>query len=165
MKNFAALALVGLTVSSLTIGSTIGKESAIAQQTETQPSIQQPTEPPSLRSVNPNIALDGNWVLRWRLSGINHQARLSMNGNFGRMTVNARMPNGNLIAAEQRMTLTPTQNGFVLQGSRPTYPGSRRPVPNYNADTFRIQPVGRRSELRVTNCSSGSCVPVSMRKY
>lgn len=163
MKNFAALALVGLTVSSLAIGSTIGKESAIAQQPETQPSIQQPTIRPY--SVNPNVALDGNWVLRWRLSGINHQARLSMNGNFGTMTVNARMPNGNLIAAQQRMTLTPTGNGFVLQGSRPTYPGSRRPVPNYNADTFRIQPVGRRSELRVTNCSSGSCVPVSMRKY
>ncbi|MFB2894511.1 hypothetical protein ACE1CI_16500 [Aerosakkonemataceae cyanobacterium BLCC-F50] len=161
MKNIAALALVGLTVSSLGIGSTIVKENAIAQE---QPSIQQPSSQPSIRSVNPNVALDGNWRLQWRLSGINHQARLSMDGNFGTMTVNARMPNGNLIAAEERMTLTPTQNGFILQGSNPTYPGSRRPVPNYNADTFRIQPVGR-NQLRVTNCSSGSCVPVSMRKY
>lgn len=160
MKNFAALALVGLTVSSLAIGSTIGKESAIAQE---KPSIQQPSSQPSIRSVNPNVALDGNWRLQWRLSGINHQARLSMDGNFGTMTVNARMPNGNLIAAEERMTLTPTQNGFILQGSRPTYPGSRRPVPNYNADTFRIQSIGR-NQLRVTNCSSGFCVPVSMRK-
>ncbi|MFB2879714.1 hypothetical protein [Floridanema aerugineum] len=160
MKNFAALALVGLAASSLAIGSTIGKESAIAQQ----PSIREPNAQPSVRSVNPNVALDGNWVLQWRLSGINHQARLSMNGNFGRMRVNARMPNGNLIAAEERMTLTPTRNGFILQGSRPTYPGSRRPVPNYNADTFRIQPV-ERNQLRVTNCSSGFCVPVSMRKY
>lgn len=151
MKKFATLALVSLAASSLAIGSTIVKESAIAQQ-------------PSIRSVNPNVALDGNWDLRWRVSGINHQGRLSMNGNFGTMRVNARMPNGNLIAAEQRMTLTPTQNGFILRGSRPTYPGSRRPVPNYNADTFRIQPVGR-GQLRATNCSSGFCVPVSMRKY
>ncbi|MFB2935191.1 hypothetical protein ACE1B6_07920 [Aerosakkonemataceae cyanobacterium BLCC-F154] len=162
MKKFAALALVGLAASTLAIGSTISKESAIAQQPETQRSIQQPTIRPY--SVNPNVALDGNWILRWRLSGITHQARLSMNGNFGRMRVNARMPNGNLIAAEQRMTLTPTRNGFILRGSRPTYPGSRRPVPNYNADAFRIQPVGR-NQLRVTNCSSGFCVPVSMRKY
>ncbi|MFB2834296.1 hypothetical protein [Floridanema evergladense] len=157
MKNIAALALVGLTVSALGIGSTIVKENAIAQQ----PTAEQTIRP---YSVNPNVALDGNWRLQWGLSGINHRARLSMDGNFGRMTVNARMPNGNLIAAEQRMTLTPTRNGFILRGSRPTYPGSNRPVPNYNADTFRIQPIGR-NQLRVTNCSSGFCVPVSMRRY
>ncbi|HEY9301134.1 MAG TPA: hypothetical protein VIQ31_33200 [Phormidium sp.] len=151
MKKFATLALVSLAASCLAIGSTVVKESAIAQQ-------------PSIRSVNPNVALDGNWRLQWRLSGINHQARLSMDGNFGRMTVNARMPNGNLIAAEDRMTLTPTRNGFILQGSRPTYPGSKKSVPNYNADTFRIQPLGN-GRLRVTNCSSGFCVPVTMRKF
>lgn len=150
MKRLATLALVGLAASSLVIGSAVVQESAIAQQ-------------PSIRSVNPNVALDGNWRLQWRVSGINHQARLSMNGNFGTMRVNARMPNGNLIAAEQRMTLTPTQNGFILRGSRPTYPGTNRRVPNYNPDTFRIQPVGR-NQLRVTNCSSGFCVPVNMRR-
>ncbi|XWK86397.1 MAG: hypothetical protein U7127_19530 [Phormidium sp.] len=150
MKQLATLALVGLAASSLVIGSVVVQETAIAQQ-------------PTIRSVNPNVALDGNWSLQWRVSGINHQARLSMNGNFGRMIVNARMPNGRVINAEQRMTLTPTQDGFILRGSRPTYPGSNRPVPNYNPDTFRIQPVGR-NQLRVTNCSSGTCVPVSMTR-
>jgi hypothetical protein len=159
MKNFTTFALASLAASTLVIGSTIVKETAIAQ-----PSIRQPSAQPSIRSVNPNVAMDGNWQLQWRLSGINHQGRLFMNGNFGRMTVNARMPNGRLIAAEQRMTLTPTRDGFILRGSRPTYPGSNRPVPNYNADTFRIQPIGR-NQLRVSNCSSGSCVPVSMRKF
>jgi len=160
MKNFAALALVGLTVSSLAIGSTIVKESAIAQQ----PTVHPDRDRYERYRANPHVALDGNWQLQWRSNGINHRARLSMNGNFGKMTVNARMPNGNLIAAEQRMTLTPTKNGFILEGSEPTYPGSNKPVPNYNADTFRIQPLGD-VNLKVTNCSSDSCIPVSMRKY
>ncbi|MFB2935190.1 hypothetical protein ACE1B6_07915 [Aerosakkonemataceae cyanobacterium BLCC-F154] len=150
MKKLVTLALVGLAASSLVISSAVVQETAIAQQ-------------PSIRSVNPNVALDGNWRLQWRVSGINHQARLSMNGNYGRMIVNARMPNGRVINAEQRMTLTPTRDGFILRGSRPTYPGTNRRVPNYNPDTFRIQPVGR-NQLRVTNCSSGVCVPVNMRR-
>lgn len=150
MKKLATLALVGLAASSLVFGTTIVQQNAIAQQ-------------PSIRSVNPNVALDGNWRLQWRVSGINHQARLSMNGNYGRMIVTARMPNGRVITAEQRMTLRPTANGFILRGSRPTIPGTNRLVPNYNPDVFRIQVVGR-NQLRVTNCSSGFCVPVNMRK-
>ncbi len=134
MKNFVTLALVGLATSSLFIGSAIVKESAIAE--ESTPGL-------TLYSTNANVALDGNWLLEWSVSGIYHRARLSMDGNFGTMIVDARMPNGNLIAAEERIILTPTENGLILRASTPTYPGSSQPVPNYNADTFRIQSVRR----------------------
>lgn len=152
IQKFARLGLIALAATSLSaVSATALKAPAAAQQ-------------PTIQSIDPNVALDGNWNLEWRLSGIRHQARLSMNGNFGTMLVNVRLPNGRLIATQQRMTLTPNSNGFILRGSTPTYPGTKTPFPNYNPDVFQIQPTHRGS-LNVTNCSSGSCVPVTMRSF
>ncbi|HAZ44730.1 MAG TPA: hypothetical protein DDW76_34865 [Cyanobacteria bacterium UBA11369] len=150
LKKLATFGLMALAATSLSMMSNTGfSPPAVAQQIRPY-------------SVDPNIALDGDWTLSWRSNGITHRARLSMDGNFGTMVVNARLPNGRLISAQQRMTLTPTSNGFILRGSRPTYPGSRTPHPNYNPDVFRIQP-NRSSSLNVRNCSGGFCVPVTMR--
>lgn len=150
IQNFTRLGLIALAATSLSaIGATALRAPAAAQQ-------------PAVQSINPNVALDGHWNLEWRLSGIRHQARLSMDGNFGTMIVNVRLPNGRLVATQQRMTLTPNANGFMLRGSTPTYPGTKTPFPNYNPDVFQIRPT-QRGSLNVTNCSSGSCVPVTMR--
>lgn len=150
IQKLTKLSLIALAATSLsTIAATSLRVPVAAQQ-------------PTIRSINPNVALDGNWNLEWRLSGITHRARLSMDGNFGTMIVNVRLPNGKLIATQQRMTLTPDSNGFMLRGSTPTYPGSKTPFPNYNSDVFQIQQ-NHNGSLDVTNCSSGFCVPVKMR--
>jgi hypothetical protein len=150
IQKLARFGLIALAATSLSVvGATALRVPATAQQ-------------PSIRSINPNVALDGHWNLEWRLSGIRHRARLSMNGNFGTMIVNVRLPNGKLIATQQTMTLTPNSDGFMLRGSTPTYPGTKTPFPNYNPDVFQIQQTHHGS-LDVTNCSSGSCVAVTMR--
>jgi hypothetical protein len=150
IQKFTSLGLIALVATSLSIvGTTAVSIPAMAQQIRPY-------------SINPNVALDGNWGMTWRVSGVTHRARLSMNGNFGTMIVNVRLPNGQLVAVEEEMTLTPTANGFVLRGSTPTYPGSSTPIPNYNPDVFRIRPANN-GRLNVTNCSSGFCVPVTMR--
>ncbi|MFB2979170.1 hypothetical protein [Microseira sp. BLCC-F43] len=150
LKKLTAFGLMTLAATSLSmISTTAFSVPAVAQQIRP-------------RIANPNIALEGDWTLFWRSNGITHRARLSMDGNFGTMVVNVRLPNGRLIAAQQRMTLTPTSNGFILRGSRPTYPGTRTPNPNYEPDEFEIHPT-RSSSLNVRNCSAGFCVPVTMR--
>jgi hypothetical protein len=150
IQKLTRFGLIALAATSLSVVSaTALRVPAVAQQ-------------PSIRSINPNVALDGHWNLEWRLSGIRHRARLSMNGNFGTMIVNVRLPNGKLIATQQTMTLTPKSDGFMLRGNTPTYPGTKTPFPNYNPDVFQIRPTHHGS-LDVTNCSSGSCVPVTMR--
>lgn len=146
LTRFGLIALAATSLSA--VSATALKVPATAQQ-------------PSIRSINPNVALDGHWNLEWRVSGIRHRARLSMDGNFGTMIVNVRLRNGKLVATEQRMTLTPNSHGFILRGSTPTYPGTKTPFPNYNRDVFQIRPTDSGS-LNVTNCSSGSCVPVTM---
>jgi hypothetical protein len=151
LQQLKTFSLVALTATSLgMMAATTSPTPAVAQQI-------------GRYSIDPNIALDGDWRLSWRSNGIIHRAQLSMDGNFGTMFVNARLPNGRLIAVQERMRLTPTSRGFVLRGSRPTYPGTGTPHPSYNPDVFQIRPISG-SSLNVTNCSGGFCVPVSMRR-
>ncbi len=110
-----------------------------------------------------NSAFDGYWRLRWRdRGGLVHRGRLFMNGNFGKLIVNVRLPNGRLIAAEQEMTLISSRNQYILRGVSSTYPGTNHPNPDYIPDTFEIRPYGH--SLSVKNCSFAGCYRVNMNR-
>ena len=146
------LSLAVLATTSLSVITTAWNKPAVA------------AEQPRIFSVAPGVAnnaLNGNWRLSWRYDGIPHNAWLHMDGNYGNMTVNAILPNGRRIVAQEAMRLIPDGNGFILSGSNPVYPGSWRRDYDYNPDSFRIWE-NNNGSLIVSDCSSGACVPVSI---
>lgn len=153
MNNWKKITL-GIVLASCVCGSI---ESVVAQE----------DTPINERSIDPgavNSAFDGNWRLRWRdRGGLLHNGRLFMDGNFGTLIVNVRLPNGRLISAQQEMTLISQRDKYILRGFSPTYPGSTIPNRDYRPDTFEIRQYGYNS-LSVKNCSSGDCYPVDMSR-
>ncbi|MGK7919398.1 MAG: hypothetical protein AB4080_05255 [Trichodesmium sp.] len=124
-------------------------------------------EPNKGYSVSPDVineGMNGTWNLQWKVNGWLHKGRLKMDGNFGTMIVNVTGPNGRKVYAEQQMNMVPDRNGYILQGSRPTYPGSYAINPNYQPDSFYVES-GHRGSWKMRNCSDyHGCIPVRMTR-
>ncbi len=154
LNKIIRLGLVALTATSLSFATIAPAKVAFAEQIET-------------KSVSPGVineGMNGTWNLRWRVNGWLHRGRLRMKGNFGTMIVNVTGPNGRRVHAEQQMNMVPNRNGYTLQGSRPTYPGSHRINRDYKPDSFYVKS-SYRDSWKMRNCSDYSgCVPVRMRR-
>ncbi|MDY7003667.1 MAG: hypothetical protein SWX82_06810 [Cyanobacteriota bacterium] len=154
LNKIISLSLVSLTATSLSFATIIPTKVAFA-------------EPIQQRSVSPgpiNEGMNGVWNLQWRVNGWLHRGRLRMDGNFGTMIVNVTGPNGRKVYAEQQMNMVPDTNGYTLQGSKPTYPGSNQINPDYQPDTFYVKSDGNIG-WRMENCSNyHGCIPVNITK-
>ncbi|NES69227.1 MAG: hypothetical protein F6K24_30350 [Okeania sp. SIO2D1] len=154
LNKIISLGLVALTATSLSFATIIPMKVAFA-------------EPIQQKSVSPDVineGMNGVWNLQWRVNGWLHRGRLRMDGNFGTMIVNVTGPNGRKVYAEQQMNMVPDANGYTLQGSRPTYPGSNAINRAYQPDTFYVES-GHRGNWQMRNCSDYSgCIPVTMTR-
>ncbi len=154
LNKIVSFSLVALTATSLSFATIIPAKVAFA-------------EPIRPRSVTPGVineGMNGTWNLRWKVNGWLHRGRLRMDGNFGTMIVNVTGPNGRRVYAEQKMSMIPNRNGYILQGSRPTYPGSNARNRNYQPDNFYVES-GYRGSWKMRNCSDyHGCIPVRMTR-
>ncbi|MEM1169952.1 MAG: hypothetical protein AAGJ08_12950 [Cyanobacteria bacterium P01_H01_bin.35] len=153
LNKIVRLGLVALTATSLSFGTIIPAKVGFAQPTQ--------------KSVNPDVineGINGTWNLQWKVNGWLHRGRLRMDGNFGTMIVNVTGPNGRRVYAEQQMNIVPDRNGYILQGSRPTYPGSDAINRNYQPDSFYIES-DYYGSWKMRNCSDyHGCIPVRMTR-
>ena len=153
LKNIARLGLV-IAVTSLSFATITPTQVTLAE------SIEQ-------RSVSPDVinqGMNGTWNLQWKVNGWLHKGNLKMDGNFGTMIVNVTGPNGKKVYAQQKINMVPNRNGYILKGSRPTYPGTNARNPNYQPDTFQVKS-DYRGNWQMKNCSDyHGCLPVRMRK-
>ncbi|NET40522.1 hypothetical protein [Okeania sp. SIO2B3] len=154
LNKIISLSLVALTATSLSFATIIPTKVAFA-------------EPRQSKSVSPglmNEGMNGVWNLQWRVNGWLHRGRLRMDGNFGTMIVNVTGPNGRKVYAEQQMNMVPDTNGYTLQGSRPTYPGSNKINPDYKPDNFYVE-WDNYGNLEMRNCTDyHDCIPVKITK-
>ena len=154
LNKIVSFGLVGVTATFLSIVTITPAKIAFA-------------EPIRQRSVTPGVineGMNGTWNLRWKVNGWLHKGRLKMDGNFGTMIVNVTGPNGRRIYAQQQMNMVPNANGYILKGSRPTYPGSNARNRNYQPDTFQVES-DYRGNWKMRNCSDyHGCLPVRMKK-
>ncbi|NET26206.1 hypothetical protein [Okeania sp. SIO1I7] len=153
LNKIISLSLVSLTATSLSFATVTPAKVAFAQS--------------GGRSVSPdtiNTGMNGTWNLDWKVNGWLHRGRLTINGNFGTIIVNATPPNGQTVHAKQEISIVPDQNGYTLQGSTPTYPGSNQINPKYQPDTFYVKSDGN-GGWRMENCSNyHGCIRVNMTK-
>ncbi len=153
LNKAVSLSLVALTATSLSFARLTPAKVAFAQRT--------------YRSVSPdaiNTGMNGTWNLQWKVNGWLHRGRLRMDGNFGTMVVNVTGPNGRRVYAEQQMNMVPNRNGYILQGSRPTYPGSNAINRDYQPDSFYVES-DYRGSWKMRNCSDyHGCIPVRMTR-
>ncbi len=149
-----SFSLVALTATSLSFATITPVKVAFAQRTP------QPMIIPDVI----NEGMNGTWNLRWKVNGWLHRGRLRMDGNFGTMVVNVTGPNGRRVYAEQQISMVPNRNGYILQGSRPTYPGSNAINRDYQADSFYVES-GDDGSWKMKNCSDYyGCIRVSMKR-
>jgi len=145
-----SISLVVLTATSLSFATIIPAKVAFAQSGYS-------VSPPAI-----NQGMTGTWNLKWRVNGWLHRGRLTIKDNFGSLIVNATAPNGRTVHAEQKIALKPVADGYILEGSKPTYPGSNMENPNYAGDTFYVQSDGGIGWI-MQNCSNyHGCLPVNM---
>ncbi len=153
LNKIVRLSLVALTATSLSFATITPAKVALAQPTQ--------------KSVSPDVineGMNGTWNLQWKVNGWLHRGRLRMDGNFGTMIVNVTGPNGRRVYAEQQINMVPNRNGYILQGSKPTYPGTDAINRNYQPDSFYVES-GYRGNWRMRNCSDyHGCIPVRMTR-
>ncbi len=151
LNKAVSFSLVALTATSLSFATVTSGKFAFAQSRG--------------RSVSPpamSRGMTGTWYLEWTVNGWLHRGRLTIQDNFGSLIVNTTPPNGQTIHAEQKIALKPVVDGYTLEGSKPTYPGSNMENPNYSRDTFNVKPNGIGGWI-MENCSNYyGCVPVNM---
>ncbi len=152
LNKIVGFGLLALTTTCLSFATIVTIKFAVAEAVEE-------------RSVSPDVideGMNGTWDLRWKVSGWLHEARLKMDGNSGTMIVSASGPNGKTVRAEQQMTMVLNQEGYILKGRNPTYPGTDQRNDNYQPDTFFVES-NRRGDWEMENCSNSSnCAPVKM---
>ncbi|NEP84114.1 MAG: hypothetical protein F6K39_41950 [Okeania sp. SIO3B3] len=156
LNKIISLSLVSLTATSLSFATVTPAKVAFAQ-----------SEGQHNYSVSPNAinaGMNGTWNLEWTVNGWLHRGRLRIDGNFGTIIVNATPPNGQTVHAKQEISIFPDPNGYIIEGSIPTYPGSNQINPNYQRDTFYVKSDGN-GGWRMKNCSNyHGCIPVKMTK-